>query len=79
MDPNLTVNPNAVVEVTPLIRTESDLQRVGQARDESILERKQMGHLMGSSETTLIALIDKWRPNILFTSATCHEKHTFLV
>lgn len=52
--PNLAVNPDAVVEVTPLVRTESDLQRVGEARDESILEKnknkKQMGHLVGRSE-----------------------------
>lgn len=55
-DPDLAVNPNAVIEVTPLVGTESHLQRVGEARDESILERKQMGHLVGSSETTVIAL-----------------------
>lgn len=42
LETNLTVNSNAVIEVTPLIRTESDLQRVGEAWDESILEGKQM-------------------------------------
>lgn len=38
-DPNLAVNLNAIVEVSPLIRTESDLQRVGETRDKSILEK----------------------------------------
>lgn len=72
-DPNLAVNPNAVIEVTPLIRTESDLQRVGEARDESILERKQMGQVK-SSESTLIALMVKWSHNIIFRSAICNER-----
>lgn len=39
--PDLAVNADAVVEVTPLVRTESDLQRVGETRDKSILEMKR--------------------------------------
>lgn len=40
-NPYLTVDSDAVVEVTPLIRTEADLQSVGQAWDESELHRRR--------------------------------------
>lgn len=62
--PNLAVNPNAVVEVTPLVRTESDLQCVGETRDESILEKKNKKNRWDLSwdvqkNTALIALKDR--------------------
>lgn len=40
-DPNLAVNLHAVIVVPPLIGTELDLQGIGEAGDESILERNQ--------------------------------------
>lgn len=77
---NLAVDSDAVVEVTPLIRTESDLQRVCETRDKSILEMEipkknktkenQMRRHTGSMRATLIARVDKLRPNILFRSAS---------
>lgn len=41
--PHLVVNPNAVVEVTPLVGAKCDLQSVGEAWDESTLEGKTDG------------------------------------
>lgn len=65
---NLAVNPNAVVEVTPLVRTESDLQCIGETWDKAILERKK-------ACVTLIALIDQPSHNILFRSASSNENY----
>lgn len=53
LDPHLAVNPNAVVEVAPLVGTQPDPQCVGEAGDESILEGTPMERFE-SSETTLI-------------------------
>lgn len=64
---HLAVNPNAVTEVTPVVRTEPDLQRVGQTRDKSKLERGK------SRKRQDVILVDRLRHNILFRSASWNE------
>lgn len=76
-DADLAVNPYAVIEVTPLIGTESDLESVGEAGDESILERTQ--NKMEAPETDLTALMDKQNHNFIFRSTISNKKNTFLV
>lgn len=44
--PHLAVNPYAVVEVPPLVGLERDLQRVGEARDQSALHVGEEGDMM---------------------------------
>lgn len=74
---NLAVNSDAVVEVAPFVRAESDFQRVGETWDKSILEMKrpkrekknkkkgETSHRISESTADCPT-----RPDILFRSAS---------
>ena len=65
------MDPDAVVEVAPLIGAELDLDRVGEARDESMLGRRPGGTSLSHRGfgTPLIAVRTSGGLHLIFRSA----------